>query len=108
MLGTPSAVPIVSALYGAPCIVLSTSHCVDGLVLLFLEPLNDAKLSHGSVSLCPRDHRPWWLSQDLNLGKVLCLAPTISSTALRQHFLKKVGLPDRWYRSSIPAFRRQM
>lgn len=94
VLGTPSAVPIVSALYGVLCIVLSTSHCIDGLVLLLLDPLNDGKLSRSSVSLCPRD-RPWWLSQDLNLGKVLGLAPTMSSTALRQHFLKKVGLPDR-------------
>lgn len=98
VLGAPSALLIVSALYGVPCIVLSTSHCTDILVLLLLDPLNDGKLSHSSVSPCPRDHRPWWLSQDLNLGKVLCLAPTICSTALRQHFLKKVGLPDGWYK----------
>ena len=75
VLGTPSAVPIVSALCGVPCIVLSTSNCINGLVLLLLDPLYDGKLSHSSVSPCPRDHRPWWLSQDLNLGKVLYLAP---------------------------------
>jgi hypothetical protein len=60
---------------------------------LSVVPLTDGKLSHSSVSQCPKDYIPGWLSQDLNLGKVLCLAPALSSTARGRRHLRKQAEP---------------
>lgn len=55
-LGTTLVVSGVLAIYAESGIVLSSSSSTDSLMLLSPGPLHDSKLSHRSVSQCPRDH----------------------------------------------------